>query len=143
MKRMWWLMTDKATAVLHPKLTAGMKSGSSRECGSMVLKTKPFRRPAPPDSPISPDAAVMGPRVTPLEHMQLMSPPTWENVTCEWVHSLGLHARIEKYGGSGDQGLDVVAFESASSNETWDTYQCKHYDYGSKRMIDRADVGPT
>ena len=95
----------------------------------MALKTKPFPKPVPPDSPIGPDAAVMGPRVTPLEHMQLMSPATWENVTCEWVHALRLHARIEKYAGSGDQGLDVVAFASVTDDEPWDSYQCKHYDH--------------
>lgn len=95
----------------------------------MALKTKPFPKPAPPPSPISPDAALMGPRVTPLEHMQLMSAEAWENLTCEWVYSLGLHARIEKYAGSGDQGLDVVAFESTTHDEPWDSYQCKHYDH--------------
>jgi hypothetical protein len=65
----------------------------------------------------------------PIEHMQLMSPATWEDITCEWLHTLGLHARIEKYAGSGDQGLDVVAFDSAINDDPWDSYQCKHYDH--------------
>lgn len=95
----------------------------------MALKTKPFPKPAPPPSPLSPEAALLGPRITPLEHMQLMSAATWENVTCDWVYSLGRHARIEKYAGSGDQGLDVVAFESANQDDPWDSYQCKHYDH--------------
>jgi hypothetical protein len=93
----------------------------------MALKTKPFPKPAPPTSPLSPDAALMGPRVTPLEHMQLMSPATWENFTCDWLHARGVHSRIEQYSGSGDQGLDVVAFESATNDTPWDSYQCKHY----------------
>lgn len=95
----------------------------------MALKTKPLAKPAPPPSPLTPDAALLGPRVSPIEHMQLMSSDVWENITCDWLYSLGLHARIEKYAGSGDQGLDVVAFESATSDEPWDSYQCKHYDH--------------
>jgi len=95
----------------------------------MALKTKPLAKPAPPPSPLTPDAALLGPRVSPLEHMQLVSSDVWENLTCDWLYSLGRHARIEKYAGSGDQGLDVVAFESATSDEPWDSYQCKHYNH--------------
>lgn len=95
----------------------------------MALRTKPFAKPEPPPSPLTPDAALLGPRVSPIEHLQLMSSDVWENITCDWLHSRGLHARIEKYAGSGDQGLDVVAFESATSDEPWDSYQCKHYDH--------------
>lgn len=95
----------------------------------MALKTKPLAKPSPPASPLTPDAALLGPRVTPIEHMQLVSSDVWENLTCDWLYSLRLHARIEKYAGSGDQGLDVVAFESATSDAPWDSYQCKHYDH--------------
>jgi hypothetical protein len=95
----------------------------------MAFKTKPLAKPAPPSTALTPDAALLGPRVKPIEHMQLMSSDEWENLTCEWLYSLGLHARIEKYAGSGDQGLDVVAFESATNDEPWDSYQCKHYDH--------------
>ena len=92
------------------------------------MKTKPLVKATPPASPLTPDAALLGPRVAPIEHMQLMSSDAWENLTCEWLYSIGLHSRIEKYAGSGDQGLDVVAFEPASNDEPWDSYQCKHYD---------------
>jgi hypothetical protein len=58
-----------------------------------------------------------------------MSAATWENVVYEWVYSLGQHARVEKFAGSGDTGLDVVAFESATDEDPWDSFQCKHYDH--------------
>lgn len=95
----------------------------------MALTTKPLAKPAPRESPLTPDAALLGPRVTPIEHMQLMSADMWENLTCEWLYSLGRHPRIEKYAGSGDQGLDIVAFDAATTDEPWDSYQCKHYDH--------------
>jgi len=95
----------------------------------MALKVKPLPRTATPSSSLTPDAAAMGPLVTPLERLQLMSPATWETVVHEWVYSLGQHARVEKFAGSGDTGLDVVAFASATDEDPWDCYQCKHYDH--------------
>lgn len=49
----------------------------------MVLKTKPLAKPAQPGSPLVPDAALLGSRVAPIEHMQLMSSDAWENLACE------------------------------------------------------------
>ena len=74
------------------------------------MKTKPLAKPAPPACPLTPDAALLGPRVTPIEHLQLMSAGIFENLVCEWVASLGEYARIEQLAGSGDSGLDVVGF---------------------------------
>ena len=95
----------------------------------MALKTKQLRKPAPPASPLTPDVALLGPRVTPIEHLLLMSAGSFENLVCEWVASLGEYARIEQLAGSGDSGLDVVGFVSPTDEDPWDCLQCKHYDH--------------
>jgi hypothetical protein len=59
-----------------------------------------------------------------------MSDGAWEDFTLEWIHSLKTkYARVEKHAGSGDMGLDVIAFESSSMEDPWDNYQCKYYDH--------------
>lgn len=96
----------------------------------MALKTSPLPNPTPPTSALSPDVAAAGPVVPPLERLRHMSAETWEDVALEWVHSLSQkYARVEKHAGSGDMGLDVIAFESATEDDPWDNYQCKHYDH--------------
>lgn len=96
----------------------------------MALKTKPLPSPTPATSTPSPDVVAAGPVVAPIERLRHMSPGTWEDVVLEWVHSLKQkYARVEKHAGSGDMGLDVVAFESVTADDPWDNYQCKHYDH--------------
>jgi hypothetical protein len=59
------------------------------------------------------------------------SPAEWESFTEEWARSLeNLYVRVSRYGGSGDQGVDVAGFISDKGWEGgWDNYQCKHYDH--------------
>ncbi|KFE69229.1 ABC-three component system protein [Hyalangium minutum] len=96
----------------------------------MALKTKPLPNLTPSASTLSPDVAAAGPVVPPLERLRHMSAATWEDLVLEWVHSLKKkYARVEKHASSGDLGLDVIAFESATADDPWDNYQCKHYDH--------------
>lgn len=59
-----------------------------------------------------------------------MSHTAWEDFILEWAHSLkSKYKLVEKCGGAGDMGRDVVAYESASHVDPWDNYQCKHYNH--------------
>jgi len=57
------------------------------------------------------------------------SPEEWESFTEEWASSLtDSYARVRRFGGSGDQGLDIVGFPTDTMwNGGWDNYQCKRY----------------
>ena len=74
--------------------------------------------------------AAAGLPVPPLERLRHMSASAWEDFALEWLHSLkARYQRVEKHASSGDMGLDVIAFESATADDPWDNYQCKHYDH--------------
>jgi hypothetical protein len=59
------------------------------------------------------------------------SPAEWESFTQEWASSLkDVYIRVERYTGSGDQGVDIAGFISDRGWEGgWDNFQCKHYDH--------------
>jgi len=71
-----------------------------------------------------------GKRVLPIKRVELFSSDEWEEFIEEWLDlKKGEYLEIERLGGAGDQGRDVVAYISkAGSTYTWDCYQCKHYD---------------
>src|SRR5262249_20320837 len=44
--------------------------------------------------------------------------------------SLAAYGLVERTGGSGDMGCDVIAtVDPTISDSPWDNYQCKHYDH--------------
>jgi hypothetical protein len=56
-----------------------------------------------------------------------MSDRQWEEFVLEWADSLrNRYARVERCGGAGDMGRDIIATETAGG-VIWDNYQCKHY----------------
>lgn len=61
--------------------------------------------------------------------VEQFSPEEWEEFTEEWASSLKTsYVRVARFAGSGDQGLDVVAFITDETfNGGWHNYQCKHY----------------
>ena len=60
-----------------------------------------------------------------IDLLRVFSPDQWEDFVLEWAHSLkGQYQRVERCGGAGDLGRDVVAFVS---DDEWHNYQCKHY----------------
>lgn len=76
---------------------------------------------------------IFGKSILPAKIIELMSPEEWEEFIWEWLDTKKeQYFKIEKYGGSGDMGRDVVAYitdpkENSQSYE-WECYQCKHYD---------------
>lgn len=60
-----------------------------------------------------------------IDLLRVFSPGQWEDFALEWAHSLkSRYQRVERCGGAGDLGRDVVAFVS---DDEWHNYQCKHY----------------
>ena len=60
-----------------------------------------------------------------IDLLRVFSPSQWEDFALEWAHSLkSRYHRVERCGGAGDLGRDVVAFVS---DDEWHNYQCKHY----------------
>lgn len=86
----------------------------------------------PPDLPQRPPVAsstvVPGPPIAPAVRIRTYENREWEEFVEEWVHCLReQYVRVERPGGAGDMGRDVVATRADGG---WDNYQCKHYDHG-------------
>jgi hypothetical protein len=67
----------------------------------------------------------------------------WESFTEEWATSLkDIYARVARFGGSGDFGVDVVGFVSDTGWYTgWDNYQCKHYGHALRPSDIWIEIG--
>lgn len=69
--------------------------------------------------------------IPPVSRLATMSADEWEVFTEEWATYLknqGEYWRVRRSSGSGDRGLDVVAFTSELGFAgPWDSFQCKHY----------------
>lgn len=63
--------------------------------------------------------------------IRLFSPDDWEEFTEEWASSLKSdYAKVRRFGGSGDLGIDIAGLCSDQGFEgEWDSYQCKRYDH--------------
>ena len=76
----------------------------------------------------------IGKLIEPIHRIKLMSPDEWEVLIEEWLETTKKYDsnRIERLGGSGDMGIDVIAFitnpTGNPTNYKWDCYQCKRYD---------------
>jgi hypothetical protein len=71
-----------------------------------------------------------GPAIPPIERVKLFSPGQWEAVVDEWATSLSGYGLVERAGGAGDMGCDVIAtVEASDPDSAWDNFQCKHYDH--------------
>ena len=91
-----------------------------------VPSTSPLRAPSA-SSPSGTDV-IAGPLVAPIDRLKLFDPTQWEEFVLEWADSLrARYASVERYGGPGDLGCDVVAYLAAGG--AWENYQCKHYDH--------------
>jgi hypothetical protein len=91
-----------------------------------VVGTVPM--PAPANSASASASTVQyGAPVSPIKRIQLFSPEEWEDFVCEWAYSLcSQYSNVERCGGAGDMGRDVIAFYK-DAPDLWDNYQCKHY----------------
>lgn len=84
--------------------------------------------PAPSASPgVTADVVATGLTIPPIERIRIFSDRQWEEFVLEWADSLrDRYARVERCGGGGDMGRDVLAFDKTDPT-VWDNYQCKHY----------------
>ncbi len=75
-----------------------------------------------------------------VSRLATMSADEWEQFTEEWstyLKNQGEYCRIRRSSGSGDRGLDIVAFTSEQGfADPWDSFQCKHY----SRVLGPRDV---
>lgn len=91
-----------------------------------MIETVPIPPPSNP-APASALTAQYGAPIPPIERIRLFSAVQWEDFVCEWVDSLrSQYSNVERCGGAGDMGRDVIAFHKDDPN-LWDNYQCKHY----------------
>lgn len=73
---------------------------------------------------------ISGISVPAVRRISIFSPEEWEEFTEEWAYSLrDKFIKVQRYGGAGDMGCDVVGFQSKQYLKgPWVNYQCKHYD---------------
>jgi len=88
---------------------------------------QPIPDPAPPATLTAAQLA-QGPYLTPLKRVSTYESGEWEAFILEWAHGLDRYLQVQRLGGSGDQGLDIIGFtDLAGFQGVWDGYQCKHY----------------
>lgn len=76
---------------------------------------------------VTSDFVATGLPIPPIERIRIFSDRQWEEFVLEWASSLlERYGRVERCGGAGDMGRDVLAFDK-SDPTVWDNYQCKHY----------------
>jgi hypothetical protein len=91
------------------------------------VKTVPLPSPSVPKD-ITADVVAFGQAIPPIERMRLFSHRQWEEFVLEWADSLReRYTRVERCGGAGDMGRDVIATCKGAAHD-WHNYQCKHYD---------------
>ena len=97
----------------------------------MTKNTKLFKEslPLPTIHTVTSDYVDMGIPIPPIERVKLFSPLQWEEFVLEWADSLReIYHSIERIGGAGDMGIDILCI-CTPNNREWDNYQCKHYDH--------------
>lgn len=78
----------------------------------------------------SADMVAAGLPIPPIERIRIFSDGQWEDFVLEWADSLrDQYGTVERCGGAGDMGRDIIAFDKANP-VIWDNYQCKHYKMG-------------
>lgn len=73
-----------------------------------------------------------GKHIPAIQRIKLFSPVEWEEFVEEWLTTKQKqYSSINRLGGAGDKGRDVVGIKKNETNNPikWDNYQCKHYDH--------------
>lgn len=74
--------------------------------------------------------ALFGKPILPIKRVEIFSPDEWEEFVEEWLDlKKSFYQEVERFGGAGDKGRDVVGYASDKRlpDYIWDCYQCKHY----------------
>jgi len=88
--------------------------------------TIPLQAPTAPPG-LSAEAVASGQPIPPIERIKIFSNTQWEEFVLEWADSLrAKYSLVERCGGAGDMGRDVIAM-CVEPGDSWDNYQCKHY----------------
>ena len=91
-----------------------------------IPNIQPLPLPPPPGG-ITPVTVASGQMIPAIERIKIFSPTQWEEFVLEWVDSLrGKYIRVDRCGGAGDMGRDIIA-TCKDDDSLWDNYQCKHY----------------
>jgi hypothetical protein len=76
---------------------------------------------------ISAGTVASGQMIPPIDRIKIFSPTQWEEFVLEWADSIRPeYSAVERCGGAGDMGRDIIGICSTPGN-VWDNYQCKHY----------------
>lgn len=88
---------------------------------------KPINLKSPQSIP-SAEHISNGIRMPPQLRLKTFDSDSWEEFTLEWAYSLKEYSEVRRFGGAGDQGLDVIGLlDEDCLSGVWDNYQCKHY----------------
>lgn len=91
---------------------------------SRKLPSNPLPRPASTSTSMHADTVVSGEIIPAIERIRLFSDRQWEEFVLEWADSLReIYCRVERCGGAGDMGRDVIAM-CKKDDSVWDNYQC-------------------
>lgn len=94
-----------------------------------MISSNPLPAPAG-GTAASADVMTAGLPIPPIERIRIFSDGQWEDFVLEWADSLrDQYGTVERCGGSGDMGRDIIAFDKTNPL-IWDNYQCKHYKSG-------------
>lgn len=87
-------------------------------------------QPPQPTQALGAERADRGPRLAPRKVIQTYDADEWEIFIEEWASGLTpRYLRVQRFGGSGDRGVDVAGFKTERGFEDeWDCFQGKHYD---------------
>jgi len=78
---------------------------------------------------LSYEDTLIGPHLDAIKAIRSYSGEEWEEFIEEWLDiKKESYVEVERLGGAGDMGRDVVAYINKNNpNYEWDCYQCKHY----------------
>jgi hypothetical protein len=79
---------------------------------------------------------LIGSPIAPLDRLNIIDEDTYEDMVLEWLtYYENKYERLLSFGGSGDKGIDVIAYTNFATKEC-EFYQCKHY----KNALTPSDV---
>jgi hypothetical protein len=105
-----------------------LDSGASVSSSALALEA--LSLPTPVAMVLPSDWA--GPPVSKKNRVILYDSGEWEEFIYEWAHELvPRYVKVHKLAGAGDGSIDVFGMATSQGFEdTWDCFQCKHYDKG-------------